>query len=120
MSPATGVDYLDKRLPDIIEHQDRDQHDYLHQAQASTQQEKQDDDLVWPDRETSAIAQVYAQFEDEGVKRWPQKNVEWLMVYLLTEIATTPHSMRSGYASPSILDAYDAVVQQLVSQIRFR
>jgi len=82
-----------------------------YQPEKDAQSEKFD----FPNEELSAIAQVYSQFASDGVDRWHDKTVEWLMVYIVTEIASTPHSMRSGYSVATILDAYDFTASKLVS-----
>lgn len=36
-------------------------------------------------------------------------------MYLVTEVAVTPHNIRQGYSVPSLMDAYDSIVHELVS-----
>ena len=93
MSPAAGVDYLNTNLPH-----------YLRMSQEELFQENF----------ATAIAQVYLEFDETGTNTWFRKNVEWFMVYLITEAGATPHNIRQGYSVPSLMDAYDTVVHELV------
>tara|TARA_R110002003_G_scaffold589_12_gene20656 strand:+ start:17015 stop:17308 length:294 start_codon:yes stop_codon:yes gene_type:complete len=93
MSPAAGVDYLNMNM----------QH-YLHMKP----------DELHRDNFASAVAQIYREFSESGTSLWFRKTVEWFLVYLTTELGTTPHNVRQGYSVPSIMDAYDAVVHELV------
>lgn len=72
-------------------------------------------DELFQENLASAITQIYLEFADTGTKTWFRKNVEWFLIYLITEIGTTPHNVRQGYSVPSLMDAYDAVVHELVS-----
>lgn len=107
-SPSTGIDYVNQHLSKMT----RDPCRNLYSYRLGTKPEEVGD--TFPEKDLSAIAQVYSEFETEGVKKWPQQTPEWLMVYLMTEISSTPHSMRSGYSVPTILDAYDTIVSKLV------
>ena len=69
---------------------------------------------LFDNEEASAIAHVFKQFEGTGTKTWHRKTVEWLLIYIMTEIGGTPHNIRKGYNCPSIIDAYDAIVHELV------
>jgi hypothetical protein len=93
MSPAAGVDYLNTNLPH-----------YLRMSQEE----------LFQDNFATAIAQVYLEFDERGTNTWFRRNVEWFMVYLITEAGATPHNIRQGYSVPSLMDAYDAVVHELV------
>lgn len=95
MSPAAGVDYLNTNL----------QH-YLHTPS----------DELNTDNFASGVAEIFREFSETGTDTWRRKNVEWFLVYLVTELGTTPHNIRQGYSVPSIMDAYDAIVHELVSE----
>lgn len=92
MSPAAGVDYLNTNLPHYLL---RSREELFH------------------DNFASAIAQVYSEFAETGTDTWHRKNVEWFLVYLITEVGATPHNIRQGYSVPSLMDAYDAIVHEL-------
>ncbi|KAI3317618.1 hypothetical protein HD806DRAFT_514603 [Xylariaceae sp. AK1471] len=92
MSSAAGVDYLNSNLPYYLQ---MSQHE-LHQENSA-----------------SAIAQVYREFSETGTSAWHRKTVEWFLVYLMTEVGSTPHTIRQGYSVPSLTDAFDSVVHEL-------
>ena len=93
MSPVTGVDYLNTNT----------QH-YLQMPTA----------LLQHDNFASAAAQIYREFSEWGTDTWFRKDTEWFLVYLITELGSTPHNIRQGYSVPSLMDAYDAIVHELV------
>lgn len=93
MSPAAGVDYLNLNLPHYLELSRED---------------------LSRDNFASATAQVFREFSKTGTQTWFRKNVEWFLVYLITEVGVTPHNIRQGYSVVSLLDAYDAIVHELV------
>ncbi|KXT17013.1 hypothetical protein AC579_7416 [Pseudocercospora musae] len=92
MSPAAGVDYLNANLPHYLE---KSREDLLH------------------DNFAKAIAEIYMEFSESGTNTWYRETVEWFLVYLITEIGTTPHNIRQGYSVPSLMDGYDAIVHEL-------
>jgi hypothetical protein len=94
MSPAAGVDYLNLNLPY-----------YLELSQNDLAKEKF----------ASATAQIFRQFSETGTDTWYMKNTEWFLVYLITEVAATPHNIRQRYSVPSLMDAYHSIVHELVS-----
>lgn len=93
MSPTAGVDYLNTNL-----------RQYLQMPRPSLQH----------DNFASATAQIFREFSESGTDTWYRKNVEWLLVYLITELGTTPHNIRQGCSVPSLMDAYDTIVHELV------
>jgi len=93
MSPAAGVDYLNSNLPQYLELSPED---------------------LSLDNFASATAQIFREFSESGTRTWYRKNVEWFLIYLLTEVGVTPHNIRQGYSVPSLMDAYDAIVHELV------
>jgi hypothetical protein len=98
MSPAAGVDYLNANFPNYLD---------------LPREDLSEEDLS---REsfTSATAQIFLEFSKTGTQTWFRKNVEWFLVYLITEVGVTPHNIRQGYSVPSLMDAYDAIVHELV------
>ncbi|EAT88315.2 hypothetical protein SNOG_04555 [Parastagonospora nodorum SN15] len=92
MSPAAGVDYLNANM----------QH-YLH----TPPEELKEDNFA------SCVSHIYREFSETGTDTWRRKNAEWFLVYLVTELGTTPHNIRQGYSVPSLMDAYDAIVHEL-------
>lgn len=98
MSPAAGVDYLNNNFPQ-----------YLQMSREELCQE----------HIASALAQVFLEFSGTGTRSWYRKTVEWFLVYLITEVAVTPHNIRQGYSVPSLMDAYDAIVHELVGNAPF-
>ena len=64
--------------------------------------------------DASAIAFALNEFKGHGTMNWHRRSVEWLVVYLLTEIGVTPHCDRQGYNAPSPDAAYQEVIQSLV------
>lgn len=93
MSPTAGVDYLNTNL-----------RHYLQMSRPSLQH----------DNFATATAQIFREFSESGTDTWYRKNVEWFLIYLITELGTTPHNIRQGYSVPSLMDAYDAIVHELV------
>jgi len=93
MTPAAGVDYLNTNMPHYLQ---------------MSQEELASENFA------SAVAQVWLEFSETGTDTWFRKNVEWFMVYLMTEVGATPHNIRQGYSVPSLMDAYDAIVHELV------
>ena len=93
MSPAAGVDYLNTNLTY-----------YLELSREDLSQESF----------ASATAQIFREFSETGTQTWSRKNVEWFLVYLITEVGVTPHNIRQGYSVPSLMDAYDSIVHELV------
>ncbi len=67
------------------------------------------------DESNSALARVWQVFEKAGTSTWPSETVEWFLVYLMTEVSATPHSISQGYNAPSLPQAYEAVALDLVS-----
>jgi hypothetical protein len=89
----TGVDYLGKPFQE-----------WLDLPEGS---------LANPD--TSCLAHVAECFRDSGVSRWHRKTAEWLVIYVLTEAAITPHGFRQGMTSVPLLTAYQELARDLVS-----
>ena len=67
------------------------------------------------DESVSALARVWQVFEKTGTSTWPSETVEWFLVYLITEVSITSHTISQGYNAPSLLKAYEAVALDLVS-----
>jgi len=62
----------------------------------------------------SAIAHTAATFLDSGTQRWHRKTVEWLAVYLLTEVLAAPNNHRHGCSMLSLPNAYHLIAIDLV------
>lgn len=92
MSPAAGIDYMNRKLSCFLENTPR---------------------YHFQDNYASGLAQIYEEFARTGTDTWHRKTTEWFLVYLITEIGVTPHNRRQGFSVPSLLDAYDAVVGEL-------
>ncbi|PKS08381.1 hypothetical protein jhhlp_005325 [Lomentospora prolificans] len=64
----------------------------------------------------SALAYLSDTFLNSGTSRWHRKTVEWLAVFIMTEIATTPNSIRTGGGCQDLLGAYRDLAVQLKEQ----
>ena len=94
MSAAGGVDYLN-----------RDLQTYLEEPR----------DSLFQEEEATVIAHALTAFEKTGTQTWSKATVEWFLVYLATELGATPHNLRQGHNAVAILNAFQYVVQGLVS-----
>jgi len=92
MSPDLGVDYLDKDLGEYL---------------------KYPRDRRIESEEASVLGFMWKRFRISGTHTWHKPTVEWFLVYLLTELAATPHTIRQGRNSMSLISAYQQVVQDL-------
>jgi hypothetical protein len=90
--PMPGVDYLGQNFPDWID--------------------PSNDILNDPD--ASAIAHTAHTFLKGGTRTWHRKTVEWLLVYLITEIVSTPNNHRQGNSAPSLTNGYHQVAMEMV------
>ena len=72
---------------------------------------------MW-DPDASYLAHTAETFLDSGTRRWHRKTVEWLMVYLMTEAVGTPHNIRQGRSSITLLNGYHEVAQDLKERQR--
>jgi hypothetical protein len=99
MSPDLGVDYLDKDLGAYL--------DYPSDRRLESE-------------EASVLGFMWKRFRKSGTHTWHKPTLEWFLVYLLTELAATPHTIRQGRNTVSLISAYQQVVQDLVgSGLRF-
>ncbi|KAJ2988060.1 hypothetical protein NUW58_g4175 [Xylaria curta] len=91
-----GIDYLAKDFEQLIKHPGYDMI-YHHDA--------------------SVIAHSMHAFQHSGTRRWKLKCNEhaavWLIVYLFTEAAVTPHNIRGGRSAIELLDAYMEIMRSL-------
>ncbi|KAI9774155.1 MAG: hypothetical protein M1840_005248 [Geoglossum simile] len=92
LSAAAGVDFLDVNFSKYIDNPI---------------------DCVFDNEDASALGLMLQLFEGSGTATWHRKTVEWFLVYLITELAVTPHNIRQGCNAVSILNAYQSVVQGL-------
>lgn len=95
MSSDTGIHYLDKNLPNYLTFSTEGREDC---------------------EDASVFAFLFKRFERSGTRYWPKKTVDWFMVYLLTEIVVTPHTLRQGNNTASLITAYERIVEKLVSE----
>jgi hypothetical protein len=93
LAPPIGVNFLDKDLSEHVQ---------------------EPVDSLSENTKASAIAAVFQQFAEIGTKHWSSKTVEYLLIFIITEIAATPHSMRDGHSAPDIAIAYQSILQELV------
>jgi hypothetical protein len=99
MSSDNGVHYLDKNLEEYL--------NYPRDRRVESE-------------EGSALGFMWKRFSKSGTHTWHQPTVEWFVVYLLTELAATPHTVRQGRNAVSLISAYQKVVQDLVSRSTLR
>jgi hypothetical protein len=66
--------------------------------------------------DASYLAHTAETFLESGTKKWHRKTVEWLVVYLMTEAAGTPHNIRHGRSSITLLNGYHEIAQDLKEQ----
>jgi len=92
-SPQTGLDYIGRDFQDSL----ADPLGLIYNPKASV------------------IAHCAEMFKSSGTSTWHRPTVEWLMVYVLTEAAVTPHTIRDGYGSMTVLNAYHEQALELVS-----
>ena len=92
LSPMAGINYLDKHF-----------NKYLTEPT----------DAIFENDDASAVGHIYQAFAEQGTSTWHRKTVEWFLVYLLSEIAVTPHTMRQGHNAPAMETAYSSVIQDL-------
>ena len=94
LSPMAGVNYLDKDMTQYLS-------DPL--------------DAMFDNDNASAVGHVFQAFAEQGTRTWHRRTTEWFLVYLLSEVGCTPHSVRQGFNAPPMENAYSVVVQDLVS-----
>ena len=92
LSPMAGVNYLDKNFSRHL---------------------SEPIDAVFGNDDASAVGHVWQAFSQNGTGSWHRRTVEWFLVYLLTEIGTTPHNFRQGCNFASFESAYSSVIQDL-------
>ncbi len=95
MSSNVGIHYLDKNLPDYL---------------AFSTEGREDCE------DTSVLGFLFKRFERSGTRDWPKKTVDWFLVYILTELVVTPHTLRQGNNTMSLITAYERIVENLVSE----
>jgi hypothetical protein len=67
------------------------------------------------DPEASVIGHAFEAFADSGTSHWGHATAEWFIIYLLTEAAVTPHTIRHGNTTLSYLQGFVAIAKELVS-----
>ena len=93
MSAAKGIDYVTRDLSTFLD---------------------EPPEATSNNPSASALAHLRTQFENTGTQLWHKNNVEYFLIFLLTELAYTPHNGREGYNAISVLDGFQAVVRDLV------
>lgn len=94
MSAAQGVDYLDT--------------EFEHYLRISGYDRLRNSDAT-------CIGRIFERFQRVGCHNWPSKTSEWLLVHVMTEIGTCPNPFNMGMVAPTLEEAYQAVVLDLVS-----
>ncbi|SPO06039.1 uncharacterized protein DNG_08728 [Cephalotrichum gorgonifer] len=92
MGAPCGVEYLDKDFDKWLGQSKRRRED---------------------NEEASVFAFLCKRFEKSGTRDWPQKTVEYFLIYLLTEVAASPHNIRQGRALTRLTVAYKQIVEKL-------
>ena len=92
LSPMAGVNYLDKNFS-------------RHLAEPV--------DAILENDDACAISHCFQAFAESGSATWHRRSVEWFLVYLLTEVGTTPNYFRQGCNAPSLEAAMSSVIQDL-------
>ena len=92
LSPMAGVNYLDKNFS-------------RHLSEPT--------DAMFENDDASAIGHVFQAFAENGTNTWHRRTTEWLLVYILTEVGTTPHNFRQGCNFPSFETAYQSIINDL-------
>ncbi|KAI9822397.1 MAG: hypothetical protein M1827_000116 [Pycnora praestabilis] len=92
LGPATGVNYLERRLEKFLQ---------------------EPPESIFDNKDASALGQVWQTFSKTGTSTWHQDTVEWFLVYLMTEIEATPHTISQGNNAPSIHQGYQVIVKDL-------
>ena len=95
LSPMAGINYLDKNFNKHL---------------------LEPIDAIFDNDDASAVGHVCQAFAEQGTSTWHRRTVEWFMVYLLTEVGVTPHTMRQGHNAPAMETAYSSVIQDLKRQ----
>ena len=90
LSSLRGVNYLDKRFSE-----------HLHLPP----------ECLFDFPEAFVLGQVWRQFSSTGTKTWHRATVEWFLVYLMTELVCTPHSISQGLNAPTLQFAYQNIIQ---------
>jgi hypothetical protein len=112
MSAESGIDFLDKDLKKYLSYSRRKREDsedasalgFIFERFALSGQFELV--MILSTRHTLKISIL-------GTRNWREPTVEWLLSYILTELAVTPHTVRQGRNAKSITSAYQSVVEQL-------
>ena len=92
LSPMAGINYLDKHFSRYL---------------------AEPIDAIFDNDDASAVGYVYQAFAEQGTSTWHRRTVEWFLVYLISEVGVTPHSLRQGHNAPAMETAYSSVIQDL-------
>ena len=90
LSSMRGVNYLDKELSNHL---------------------REPPECLFGNPDASALGQVWKAFSSSGTKGWYKATVEWFLVYLMTEIICTLHSISQGHNAPTLQFAYQNIIQ---------
>ncbi|KAG9236267.1 hypothetical protein BJ875DRAFT_372475 [Amylocarpus encephaloides] len=93
-SPSSGIDFLNTRFSERL---------------------LDTPEVLIRDPDVSAIAHIFDTLQD-GTNTWPSKSVEWLLVYIITEVSMTPHNIREGFSVPSIIESYEKSIHRMKKQ----
>ena len=92
LSPMIGINYLDKNFSHYL---------------------KEPIESGFDNDDASAVGHCFQAFSTSGTSTWHRRSVEYFLVYLLSEVLTTPHPMRQGFNAPTLDSAYSSVIQDL-------
>lgn len=102
MSPQIGINYLDKNVTKNMK------------EPVTVDSLGQDSSVLEALRQR---ARQCNPFDKAGMLRPGIESLEWFLVFLVTEFASTPHNLRQGRNAPDIQKAYSTIVSDLVYPI---
>jgi len=92
MSAATGIDQLHRDFPTDL---------------------RESRKIRMTNRKASVIGNVLADLEQHGASGWRDKNVEWFLIYLITEIGVAPQNSVGGRSAMSLLSTLQSTLVDL-------
>ncbi|KAL9045450.1 MAG: hypothetical protein Q9214_001504 [Letrouitia sp. 1 TL-2023] len=98
MSPHIGINYLDKNVTKNMK------------EPVTVDSLGQDSSVLEALRQRARLCNP---FDKAGMLRPGIESLEWFLVFLVTEFASTPHNLRQGRNAPDIQKAYSTIVSDL-------